>query len=316
MNIVTVTHRTAYRYASPVGLGEHRLMLRPRSSPDLTVIDARLYVSPNARLARRHDALGNIIDTASFEGRWQELLVVSRFTARHTPRGVAEIKAAARMFGCTPLLPDEAGQIMLASQRTCADPSGAVAAWAGHAAATAQAGDHFDLMRAMAVLIHEDFTYTRRESEGTQAPEETLRLGTGSCRDFAYLLIEAARSLGFPARFVSGYLYEPLESGESGALTGGGSTHAWAEIHIPVAGWVDFDPTNNLAGGHSLLKTASVLKPSDALPLRGTFTGFRSDYLGMDVEVSATSEHPSRWQPQALRDPSRPENPACHAPGM
>ena len=106
----------------------------PPFRPGFAVIDARLYVSPNARLARRHDALGNIIDTASFEGRWRELLVVSRFTARHTPRGVAEIKAAARMFRGTPLLPEEAGQIMLASQRSCADPSGAVAAWAGHAA--------------------------------------------------------------------------------------------------------------------------------------------------------------------------------------
>ena len=126
---------------------------------------------------------------------------------------------------------------------------------------------------------------------GTQDPIETLKLGSGSCRDFAVLMIEAVRSLGLAARFVSGYLYVP-ENG-SGGRVGGGATHAWLEVYIPGAGWIEYDPTNGVVGNRDLIRVAVVRDARQAVPLSGTWTGFPSDFLGMDVTVSVTSEQTS-----------------------
>src|SRR5580693_4777631 len=135
--------------------------------------------------------------------------------------------------------------------------------------------------------------YRRREAKGIQLPVETLRLGHGSCRDFAMLMIEAARSLGFAARFASGYLVVPLDDPKE--LTSGsvrGSTHAWAQIYLPGTGWVDFDPTSGSIGKIGLVTVAVVCDTRHAIPLHGTFIGFPSDHLGMEVQVSVTSGTP------------------------
>jgi len=119
-------------------------------------------------------------------------------------------------------------------------------------------------------------------------------LGEGSCRDFAVLMIAAARVLGFAARFASGYLAVPLDHPSEvadGSETGHGSTHAWAQIHLPLLGWIDFDPTNGTVGPQNLVAVAVVQQPEDATPLHGTFLGFPSDHIGMDVAVTIT-KHP------------------------
>ena len=137
------------------------------------------------------------------------------------------------------------------------------------------------------------FLYRRREAKGIQQPVETLRLGHGSCRDFAMLMIEAARSLGFAARFASGYLAVPLDDPKE--LTSGsarGSTHAWAQIYLPGTGWIDFDPTIGSVGKIGLVTVAVVRDPRHAIPLHGTFIGVPSDHLGMEVQVSVTSGTP------------------------
>ena len=111
-----------------------------------------------------------------------------------------------------------------------------------------------------------------REEEGTQTPVETIERKSGTCRDYALLLIEAARSLGFGARFVTGYLYDPaLDGGD--AMQGAGATHAWAEIYLPGAGWVEFDPTNGLVAGENLIRVAVTRDPAQAVPIAGSFAG-------------------------------------------
>jgi transglutaminase-like putative cysteine protease len=141
----------------------------------------------------------------------------------------------------------------------------------------------------MTCAIRRDFTYVRREEMGIQAPLETLRLGSGSCRDFALLMMEAVRALGFAARFVTGYLYSPGDEGST--YKGGGSTHAWVQVYVPGAGWMEFDPTNGIVGSHDLIRVAVARDPAQAVPLWGTWTGFPSDSLGLtvDVHVSSTS---------------------------
>ena len=126
---------------------------------------------------------------------------------------------------------------------------------------------------------------------GTQDPLVTLQSGSGTCRDFALFLMEAVRSLGFAARFVSGYLYDEDRVGDGEqSLVGGGATHAWAQIYLPGGGWVEFDPTNALVGGRNLIRVAVARDPTQAIPLGGSFTGTPDAFLGMTVEVEIKAE--------------------------
>jgi transglutaminase-like putative cysteine protease len=140
------------------------------------------------------------------------------------------------------------------------------------------------ILRAMTHGIREQFIYTRRIEKGVQTPEETLRHRRGSCRDFAVLMIDAARSLGIASRFVSGYIYVPNKSG----FAGGGHTHAWMQTYLPGAGWIDFDPTNSIIGNRNLIRVAVAWDPDQVLPLWGTYTGPAGAFLGMDVAVTVT----------------------------
>ena len=135
--------------------------------------------------------------------------------------------------------------------------------------------------------IKQTFTYVARHEKGIQDPLLTLEIGSGSCRDLAVLMIEAVRSLGMAARFVSGYLHVPNHDDDRNA--GGGNTHAWVQVYLPGPGWVDFDPASGIVGNHGLVRVAVVRDPRQAIPLHGTWTGFRSDNLGMTVEVNVTA---------------------------
>jgi len=152
----------------------------------------------------------------------------------------------------------------------------------------------FNLLATMNAAIRGSFEYRAREEEGTQPPVETLEKKSGTCRDYALLFIEAARSLGFGARFVSGYLYDPTLDGGA-AVQGAGATHAWADIYLPGAGWVEFDPTNGLIAGENLIRVAVTRDPTQAVPISGSFSG-EGRYLGMEVDVSVTAES----QPRAV----------------
>ncbi len=123
-----------------------------------------------------------------------------------------------------------------------------------------------------------------------QTPLETLHLGSGSCRDFALFMMEAARSLGLAARFVSGYLYDERLIGAGGGLVGGGATHAWVQVYLPGAGWVEYDPTNALVGGRNLIRVAVARDPSQAVPLAGSFTGASDAFVSLSVSVEVTTE--------------------------
>ena len=150
----------------------------------------------------------------------------------------------------------------------------------------------------MTYAIKDRFTYIARDEPGTQDPLLTLQLGSGSCRDFALLMMEAVRSLGLAARFVSGYLFVPDKDGPG--RVGGGATHAWLEVYLPGAGWVEFDPTNGIVGNRDLIRVAVVRDPRQAVPLSGSWTGRASDLLGMTVEVGVTSEGETAPAPRRM----------------
>jgi transglutaminase-like putative cysteine protease len=129
-----------------------------------------------------------------------------------------------------------------------------------------------------------------REDEGVQTPAETLDRGTGSCRDFALFMMEAARSVGLAARFISGYLYDPALDGEQSDILGAGATHAWVEIYLPGAGWVEFDPTNGSYGGHNLVRVAVAREPQQAIPISGSYQGRADEFLSLTVDVTVRRE--------------------------
>ena len=161
------------------------------------------------------------------------------------------------------------------------DPHGRLGSWAEGFIRSNPTGT-LALLADLNAGVAARVSYQSREAEGTQTPIETLNRGWGSCRDLAMLLIEAARSLGFGARVVTGYLYNPSGWGHS---MGAGTTHAWADIYVTGAGWVAYDPTNGTIGGSNLIRVAVTRDISQAVPIAGSFVGAPDDYLGMTVEV-------------------------------
>lgn len=292
MTILTVVHRTEYRYANPVSFGEHRMMMRPRDSHDLRLIDTALVISPAATVRWLHDVFGNSIGVAMFSERGEALVVESRFRAQHypLPEEAVAVEEFARHYPFS-YDAEEIADLGRTAERHYPDPEHKIDAWARRFVDAGDDRDTVAILTKMNEAIKAEFTYNARDEMGTQDPLTTLESGTATCRDFAMFLIEAARSLGFAARFVSGYLYnESLIGGSGGELVGGGATHAWVQIYLPGAGWVEFDPTNALVGGRNLIRVGVARDPKQAIPLTGSFTGKLNDYKGMTVKVEITAE--------------------------
>jgi transglutaminase-like putative cysteine protease len=286
MRTLTVRHVTVYRYSEPVRLGEHRMMFRPRESHDLRLVRTRLEIFPHpAALRWLHDVFDNSVAIATFGDPTQELRFDSTVTLEHIetalPDYALEIEAQTYPFRYSS---DDQPELMRALIRHY--PGDEVSRWAERFLSPSGSTGTMALLEAMTLGIRDEFDYVRRAEKGVQRPEDTLRHGAGSCRDFALFMMEAVRSLGLAARFVSGYIFVP-QAGRSSPV-GGGATHAWMQVYLPGAGWVDFDPTNSVVGNRNLIRVAVAWDHGHALPLWGTFTGASCAFLGMDVDVSVT----------------------------
>jgi transglutaminase-like putative cysteine protease len=292
MSLLTVRHLTVYRYSKPVGLGEHRMMFRPRESHDLKLVKAKLEITPApASLRWLHDVFDNSVAVATFDGSTKELRFDSTVTLEHVettlPDYALEEYSKAYPFHYSE---DELPNLVRALVHHY--PSDDVRRWAGQFLDPSGTTGTMSMLRSMTLGIKNDFLYTRRSEKGVQSPSETLDSRRGSCRDFAVLMMEAVRSLGLAARFVSGYIFVPHHKSAVGATLGGGSTHAWMQAYLPGAGWIDFDPTNSIIGNRNLIRVAVAWDPQQVLPLWGTFVGSPSSFLGMDVTVSVTDKSP------------------------
>jgi transglutaminase-like putative cysteine protease len=288
MTRLEVRHTTVYRYANPVSFGPHQAMLRPRDSHDLKLRSATLTVSPTATVRWKHDVFDNSVTLLAFSEPATELRIESRIELEQFALEAPDYPIAADAERW-PFAYSAEDRLDLGPtlDRHYPDGEGRVRAWALDLLGGREMGT-LELLTMLTKGIKERLTYTVRHDEGTQEPLETVEKGTGSCRDHALLMMEAARSLGFAARFVTGYLYDPsLDGGESGTQ-GAGATHAWAQVYLPGAGWVEFDPTNGIIGGKNLIRIGVARDPKQAIPLSGSFTGAPADYLGMEVDVQVT----------------------------
>jgi len=288
MKLLTVRHATTYRYDGPVTFGQHRLMLRPRDSHDLRIVEASLTLSPPGRIRWMHDVFHNSVALVDFDEPASALSIASRLVMERwaLARPDFPIAPEAEMYPFVYSANDRSDLGRLV-ERHYPDPRNIVEDWARHFVLETPTNT-YNLLATLNAGIRGAFEYRVRDEEGTQAPDETIERKSGTCRDYALLFIEAARSLGFGARFVSGYLYDPaLDGGD--AMQGAGATHAWAEIYLPGAGWVEYDPTNGLIAGENLIRVAVTRDPAQAIPIAGSFFG-EAKYLGMEVEVTVTAE--------------------------
>jgi transglutaminase-like putative cysteine protease len=270
-----------------VALGPHRLMLRPRESRDLRLVSIDVAVAPRATVTWAHDVAGNTVATASFEAVSDHLVVEStvelELDAAAWP--VFDIAAAAISYPFR-YSDDEWTDLGALTIQQYPDEDGRLMSWA-RAFIRSDPTDTLSLLKDLSAGVSTTISYRRRDDEGTQSPIETLERGWGSCRDFAVLFVEAVRSLGFGARLVSGYLYNP-ERDIFGSREGG-STHAWAEVYIPGAGWITFDPTSRSVGGANLIPVAVARDIGEVVPVAGSFVGAGDAFHEMSVEVSVTS---------------------------
>ena len=285
-----ITHTTHYRYAQPVQLGTHRVMFRPRGSHDMRVLATSLEISPEPKDVRLiHDVYSNSVAIVEPTSPTAGLKIVCKFSVEHVGERVLDLPVEPAFVEYPFVYSDEDAIVLQAYLLPWyTDPTDALLTWAQ----TFLAGDgrvySLDLLVRMNAFIRDTMQYVPRVSEGVQSPYETLDLQSGTCRDFATLMIEAVRRLGYAARFVSGYLYTPALDGANGAHHGAGATHAWLQVYLPGAGWLTFDPTNNLVGGTDLIRVGFARHASGASPITGNWHGFPGDFLGMDVDVQVS----------------------------
>jgi transglutaminase-like putative cysteine protease len=284
MSILTVHHSSVYCYHEPVGLGEHRMMFRPRESYDLRLIQTKLVITAKpAEVRWLQDPFDNSVAVVTFAGTTSELRFESTVTLEHVETTLPEypLEEYARRY---PFRYSDEDFPNLTGALARRYPGESVPPWALQFLDPAAGPPTMKMLRAITRGIREQFTYIRRAEKGVQTPDETLRSRRGSCRNFAVLMMEAVRSLGVAARFVSGYIFVPDSSG----FAGGGATHAWLQAYLPGAGWIDFCPTNSIIGNRNLIRVGVAWTHDQVLPLWGAYEGSPGAFLGMEVAVSVT----------------------------
>ena len=289
MPLLTIHHKTEYRYTHPVAFGEHRIMLRPRDSHDLRVLSGNLEIVPEPMSLRWiHDVFGNSVAIATFDERAETLSIVSTATVEHNPAEEFALTADDPAYFYPFLYNDEEFlDLVQFITPQYGDPDGELSAWARNFLDAEGPTPTFNILSNMTHGIRNAFTYRKRHEHGTQHPLDTLQTRSGTCRDYALFMIEALRRLGIAARFVSGYLFIPGDRARG--YVGGGSTHAWVQVYLPSAGWIEFDPTNGIVGTRDLVRVAVARDPRQAIPLHGTYLGSADAFVGMDVSINVVS---------------------------
>lgn len=276
-----IYHRTYYAFTDCVTLGQHALLLRPRESHELRIESSVLNISPSARLLWHRDTEDNCVAIASFNEPSAELLIESEVVLQQYNDTNIEffVSAYAKNFPFSYTFEDD---IVLEPYKSTMESTEVTklhewisTIWSGETIET------YELLLKLCVSIRNSFVYNVRLEPGVQSISETLWNGSGSCRDFAHFFMEAARSLGFAARFVSGYLYTYQSPASKG------STHAWSEVYLPGAGWIGFDPTNGDIVGAYHFAVAVARAPEMIPPISGSFVGMPGTYLDAGVWVTA-----------------------------
>lgn len=280
MKQLRITHTTEYFYREPVSFEPHRALVRPREGHDVHIVSSRLEIEPKADVRWLRDTYGNSIAVLSFQAKARKLRIFSEVLVAHYDHNPLDflIEPSALSYPFQYSM-DEQPELIPYRLASYPRDAGPMRDWLANLYKPGQLVGTFELLSSLNHRIHQSFAYIQRHSPGVQSPAETLANRSGSCRDFAVFMMEAARHWGFGARFVTGYLQ--MEQGQHGA------THAWTEIYIPGAGWRGFDPTNNKFAGAEHVSIAVARDSEKASPLSGSWIGMPNafDHLEVNVEV-------------------------------
>ncbi len=274
-----IHHRTCYRYGAKVSFGPHRLMCRPRESYRIQIESFAVNVSPSHTLRWIRDLHENNVGLLELSEPASELVIESEChlnIPKHNPFDFVIAKEAAEypFVYDQEVAPELAPLALPLYQRDLER----IKSWLHPLWHPGRKVVTLDLLQELNKVIYRDFRYQRRERRGVQSPAQTLERSSGSCRDFATLFMEACRFLGLAARFVSGYMH-------SSEITGRMSMHGWAEVYLPGAGWIGFDPSWGIVAASQYIPVAVTRHPEDAPPISGTFFGFARDFLRTEVDL-------------------------------
>jgi transglutaminase-like putative cysteine protease len=286
MGRLRILHETRYYYERPVGFGAQRLMIRPRDSHALRIVEASLRLFPPGDTRWSYDANGNCICIFQPTGKSDAMrvaseLVIDRYPAPLVPQRIENPDTL------TPIVYSREDRATLEPfiAPVTDDPDAVLLRWLRGLASHKDEPALAFLLRVND-LIHKQFEYRSREEKGVQAPVETLQKRSGACRDLAWLMVEGLRRLGYAALFATGYIHSP-----NAKIRGAGATHAWCEVFLPDLGWLEFDPTNGLAESPDLIRVAATRTPAQARPVSGAIIGDPGESrLHVSVDVRLVDE--------------------------
>ena len=284
MQRLRIQHLTEYQFYSPVTLRPHRLLLRPREGHDLRIESSKLDISPAYQIHWYRDVYDNSVALVNFEGTTTRLTVSSEVVIQHYA-DPAIMYEPERLFQKAILNDDshECLELSAFKQLVYKEDSARLQQWLEVWGIQCHVQHSLDVLLKLNQLIHTQFYYRIREEVGVQSPVTTILLGSGSCRDYATLMMEASRELGFASRFVSGYLHAPATE------AGNATTHAWVEIYIPDFGWQGFDPTSGCLTGNKHIAVAVARNPEMVSPVSGSYVGPANQAAKMIVNVQVNS---------------------------
>lgn len=276
-----IVHRTYYNYSQSVVLGTHSFLLRPREDYELRIESFVLKCNPETKIFWHRDIENNSVAVANFNQMTRQLVIESEVILQQYNESPLDFIVSDYAISY-PFDYKEDDKFLLSPYRVLPDEGTRelLNKWIFNVWKYDEKIQTYTLLRELTKYIYNTLIYNVREEPGVQTVKQTLSLGTGSCRDFALLFMEAVRCLGLATRFVSGYLYAPLMSEQIG------STHAWAEVYLPGVGWKGFDPTIGDIVGKDHIPVA-VSRLADAIPpISGTFAGDAESSLDVGVWVT------------------------------
>ncbi len=284
-----ILHRTYYNFSSTVRLEPHTLRLRPREGPELHIESSNLKTTPSSTLRWHRDVEDNSVATATFDELTGQLLIESEVIIKQFNESPLDFLVADYAIDYPFNYQTEDIQVLTPyMKRPTAETSEALVKWIAKFWQPSELIQTYTLLQRLCIHIQQNIGYKLREEPGVQSALETLTLGTGSCRDSAFLFMQAARQLGLAARFVSGYLHsEP-------STVNYGSTHAWAEVFLPGAGWKGFDPTIGQVAGTDHIAVAVARQPESVPPIAGSYTGSAKSTLDVGVWVTELAATPAK----------------------
>ena len=279
-----IRHESLYQYSQPVTFGPWRLLMRPLDTHATRLIQASLETPP-ADIRWAYDAYGNCVCHLQPDGPADRLRVVNNLLVERFPSPLADVPIS-NLSPLGPMVYNPADRVILEPfiAPATGDDDQRYREWL-HWMRPGADEPAIEMLKRMNAAIHDQFAYAARYEVGTQSPSETIANGGGTCRDFAWLLIESVRRLGFAARFATGYLYSPGVT-----VRGAGATHAWCEIFLPDLGWTEFDPTNALVESASLIRVATTRTWQESDPMNGTIYGDAHCELTVAVDVDLVDD--------------------------